>query len=48
MVSPVRGKFMGEKWLEFNASALCNELPGNATSLQYAFSFHLGWLPGKR
>ncbi len=39
---------MGEKWLEFNASALCNELPGNGTSLQFVFGFHWCWQPGER
>ncbi len=44
---PMRGNFIGEKWFEFNASALCNELPDNVTSLQNAVSFHICWLSGK-
>jgi hypothetical protein len=42
------GVFHWRERLEFHASTLCSELPGNATSLQFVFGFHLCWLRGKR
>lgn len=38
---------MGEKWLEFSASAMCNELQGIGTSLRFVFGLHWSWQLGE-